>query len=282
MSYFKSKAEQLAESTVSLNPAIQSGWLVMTKDVIGHELQKNPYFLSMSGICQFEGQQMLKTDAIKDGISIMIKDLSASRSEKVLLNPKYAHHLTFGSSTGKLGEMETEDKSAALGDVAFSGNNNQLPTLFGMQLLPKEILKGSQSTARDVANNVSQSDQAAISGTIPGTIPPWPVSGPNDPDVRKINGTGEGDRRKLERPPDSTHYGQQYEGTTVSRPKGAISKKLDDLKRALDKNPQAPAVDPKTGKTQVSNWTGKGMTGNSIVTGTGMLPNSELSSIVWG
>lgn len=269
MSIFRQRIESLAEESVSMNPAVRSGWLVSTDDVLGNELKKNPYFLALNGMCGYEGQALLKLDAIHNGISIAVKDLTTSRNEKVLVNPKFADPKIFGDSTGKLSNLNTQDANVTIGDLAFSGNNNQLATVFGMQITPKKVSISTYSTSKDISDNSSSTDiQGEIQGKLEDGFKPV-VPGKDGTTIT---------------PEKATFYGQQNEGSNLNPQFGTQAGRdpvRKDVSKALRREHLAPGVDKVTFKTVPAQWNGRGLTGNSLTTGTSLINNTDLTHLAW-
>lgn len=162
MSIFRQRIEEAAQADRSVNPPIQSGWLVNTENVIEGEWKTNPYLMAMSNMSYNQKESYMKLDNIKTGNSVVIKDTSSSRNERVLVNPKTANNAEYGTGWGKNGDPDNSDKTMTIADLAFSGTNNQLPTIFGNQRIQATISNLTLGTPKDVANNVDTSTASKV------------------------------------------------------------------------------------------------------------------------
>lgn len=191
MSLFRDAIDKRAEEAISLNPSVQTGFLMDTSDVVSKQT-KDIWFKTFNTMSDLDVAR-LNQDAIKGGYSIGLKDTNGvNRKERIFCNPKFADLQLVGDGTGKRSVDGGEGMLQA--DVIFSGSNNQTPTVVGIQFIPKRINENTQVSKKDIQDNASQ--PAPLEGELnPGGFVPvnptpdmlvpslYPQS-PNDPTSR--------------------------------------------------------------------------------------------------
>jgi hypothetical protein len=202
MSLISRVAGKVSEDTIGVNPAVQTGYVVQTDNVINQDL-KNPYFYALNNMSAKDGIA-LQLDGTKNTFSFAVKDTNGvSRQERVFVNPKYANTSVIGNESGKFPVGKGEDSAITLADMIFSGTNNQLPTVVGMQTNRFKVYNTTQTTLKDIAEATPLGD------------PSWP--------------------------PKEIGYGSQNEGDNIVKPnpgKLKINKNQPPtlLPKILDKN----------------------------------------------
>jgi len=154
MNIFKHAIDKRAEAAISMNPSVQTGFLMDTKDVIDQSIS-NPYFYCLNNMSVLDGKKLqeVKLDPIKSGKSVGLKDTNGlSRNEQMFCNPKWTDDRFLGNSTGKIGLSG----GLAFVDVIFSGTNNQAPTIVGVQESARVAgWLGTQMSEADIAANTA-------------------------------------------------------------------------------------------------------------------------------
>lgn len=175
MSIFRAAIERKAEEAISLNPAIQTGYLLNTSDVVDATL-KNPYFYSLNNMSILDGMK-LKQDSIKSGFSVGVKDVNGvSRTERIFCNPKFTDPQIMGDANGKRSSIPIDQCQIILADMCFSGTNNQSPTILGVQALIKKVPDLTTISSKDVAENsstpttINLGSLGGLSGSIGGSL----------------------------------------------------------------------------------------------------------------
>ena len=147
----KSNVEKVANEAISISPAVQSGWVIDTASLINKTIDEpGNYFLTLNNMSAIDGYQ-LKLDYAKSGQSVFVKELGVSRAEKYFVNPKQSSLLSVGNISGKVGEYNSEGSNATA-DIIFSGNNNQLATIVGMQMVPRRRDIQNMTAPKEVAD----------------------------------------------------------------------------------------------------------------------------------
>lgn len=159
MSIFRTAIDKRAEEAITLNPAIQTGYSVKTEDVVNQALE-NPFFLSFNGMSGVDSNKLRYLDSIKTGESVAIKDTNGvSRDEIVFCNPKFTNPKLVGDASGKSPTQgDATGAKITTVDLMFSGTNNQLPTVVGMQAIITRVSNRTQTTNQDAASNTSLAD----------------------------------------------------------------------------------------------------------------------------
>jgi hypothetical protein len=130
-SIFRQKIDQRAEEIVNIHPGSISGIAVSTHEVTKKELSTNAWYRAINNISDNHGNKVLESEAVKNGLSFVTKSPGVTKGEKTFINPKTMQQY-FGSTWGKTGDIDVTSDSLITGDMVFSGNNTQLPTVFGM------------------------------------------------------------------------------------------------------------------------------------------------------
>jgi hypothetical protein len=150
MSLFRDAIDKRAEEAISLNPSVQTGFLISTLDVV-NDATKDIWFKTFNTMSDWDIYR-LKQDAIKSGLSVGLKDVNGvNRKERIFCNPKFADLMIVGTGTGK--QATPEGKGMLQADVIFSGTNNQAPTVVGTQFVPIKIRDATQVTSKQVQDN---------------------------------------------------------------------------------------------------------------------------------
>lgn len=170
MSLFRAAIDKRAEEAISLNPAVQTGFIMDTSDVI-NKLGEDIWFKTFNSMSERD-IYTLKQDAVKSGLSIGLKDVNGvNRKERIFCNPKFADLQLVGDGTGKKAVSSGPGMTQA--DVIYSGTNNQAPTIVGMQFIPRNISDLTTVTKKDLQENSSNT----LTGTIGnGQVPPLKVT----------------------------------------------------------------------------------------------------------
>lgn len=161
MNIFRDAIDKRAEAAISFNPAVQTGYVLSTADVIDSEL-KNPFFYSLNHMSALDAV-LLRQDEIKSGWSVSLRDSTGTRQEKVFTNPKFTDTRLFGDATGKVAGV-LQGRQIVMADVIFSGTNNQLPTVVGIQSLDTNISSNTSASPQETGANTSIPDKRAKPG----------------------------------------------------------------------------------------------------------------------
>lgn len=153
MSLFRDAIDKRAENTMALSPAIQTGFLINTSNVL-ESFKEDFWFKSLNNMSALQFDRLLESDSIKTGVSIGLKDTNGvNRKEQIFCNPKFADLQIAGDGTGK--RSIDEGPGMLQADAIFSGNNNQLPTIVGIQKIPTKIHETTTITKKDITTNTS-------------------------------------------------------------------------------------------------------------------------------
>ncbi len=239
--------DRRAEEAISLNPSIQTGYVMKTADVI-NTATKNPFFHSLNRMSALDTQK-IQQDAIKSGFSVGIKNANGiSRAEKMFINPKFTDLSMVGDGTGNRATLGSTIKGMYLADIIFSGANNQTPTIVGTQFIPREIRDATQASAQNVAQNSAARipKSGAAAGATAGAI-----------------GTGAQSEAPVK--------------VDISVNSGAVVGTIGGSMGALPK-----LLDQKGKPTTEKDKTQRGPFGNSIRTGTLKIGEAELRQLILG
>lgn len=253
MNFFRDAIDKRAEQSIALNPAVQSGRVIHTTDVINKNLE-NPYFYSVNNMSSLDAaifrDKILSQDSIKSGLSIAVKDVNGvTRSERVFCNPKFADTQILGNASGKLPGPD-KGTTFVLADMVFSGTNNQLPTVIGIQPMVVHVSDRVNSTEQDITEATPATDISGV-GANSGA-----AAGAGVKDNKSIGAkTGAG-------------IGAGATNSEVIKP--SLSGPIGTLPPMLDKKGNPLKKDP----TKIGPY------GNPIRTGTVAITNTELSDLV--
>lgn len=143
MSYIRDKIEKVSEDSRVVNPPAGLGWLVRTESVVQEEL-KNPWFVSLSGMSESEGQALLQKDAVKSGLSFLARSPDVGKGEQIYINPKTFEEV-YGAEWGKIGNLNPDDKLIKTGELLYTGGQHQAPTVVGIYSVNSPITPGYES-----------------------------------------------------------------------------------------------------------------------------------------
>ena len=297
MSLFRDAVDRRADEAISVKPAVQTGYMIETTAFVT-ELKKEPLFKTFNNMSEVDLRRVEK-DIIENGLSVSVKDTSGvSRKETIHCNPKLTNQNIIGSESAKVPVMPANEGFAQM-DLIFSGTNNQIPTVNGLQVVKRNISDKTQTTTADTAANTpAQGGQAAQAGQtatpgatvqggafagqqVPadfggeGPVPPAPV----DPSQLPNPGFGAQNQGR------SVGFGSQNQGgkgmdTAITYPKDGFTSKA--TKNVVNENSAVPKlIDAATGKqTNNKDTTQRGPYANNIRTGALKVGNYDLAGMV--
>lgn len=167
LSLLRRTQEEVAEQIKRESPSVTTGIPVHTADVLEKALSM-PYYLSIYGLAPLDVSRMQTTQAIKHGVSVMLRSPVQSRDPLVIVNPK---NVLISSSTGKLWSIpvhtDSNQEMAALApnvEMIHTGDVLSTPTIIGLYTPAAGKDDTNQNTAPSV---VISEDGSTISERTP-------------------------------------------------------------------------------------------------------------------
>lgn len=242
---FKDKISQGAQENLGASPPATAGWIVSTADVVQRDA-KNPYYQSLLGVSTIELEQIIQSETVKTGFSVITNLPGASKSSRAHLDPKVTD-LNLTGTTSKLSDTSVSLQPGEVfsAEMIHVGSHFVSPTVVGTNRRDLPAVTAVNATPMDT--NVAE-----------GAIAKGAVTGAS---------LGAGGNTKPAPAPDPN---RDEKGRIMTLPLTSPAK----AKLPAD-------IDPKTGKqTPVDDSHGKNYQGGNLLTGTVLMsPTALLLSV---